>query len=272
MNASEPRKVTGADGPAMGARGQQIATSAVSDPSQDLQAARVEAAARAMYALDRDLEYDDSWEDARDLTRDLLREQAAAALAAADAVQVDGSWICGRCGNGSQAHARSECIYDPVFKRVQLDDHAALVADDQTRKLRDASRAVRKSEQHWPADCLDEAAETIDILRAAIVDRDEALAEVERIRAGNDRLTKAYVTSEVALSDMEEERDAAIAERDAQSAAVLALADEYATSSNAALVADQLEVAGTLHGAASRLRALVTDPYRTTAPTEEVDQ
>ena len=60
------------------------------------------------------------------------------------------------------------------------------------------------------------------------------------------------------------QRDAAIVERDVALAAVLALADEYATSSNAALVADQLEVAGTLHGAASRLRALVTTDDRAT--------
>ena len=49
MKPSEPRKVTGADGPTGPPAGRQGGTQPASDPSQDLQAARVEAACELMH-------------------------------------------------------------------------------------------------------------------------------------------------------------------------------------------------------------------------------
>jgi len=42
------------------------------------------------------------------------------------------------------------------------------VGRQQTDRLRRASQAARKAEHHWPADCLMEAAHTIDSLRASL--------------------------------------------------------------------------------------------------------
>ena len=169
-------------------RGPQIATSQVSDPSQDLQAARVEAAARCVHPWDPGCV---SWDDWR-------TDIATAALAAADAVDDRAALVAG-------------------VNRLRAWKAEALPVMDGLQELGDAL-GISLGQRITGA----EAKVAVETL---VAQRDEALAEVERIRAGNDRLTKAYVTSEVALSDMEEERDAAITEHTAFVAALLELAD-----------------------------------------------
>jgi len=90
VNASEPRKVTGADGPTGAPTGRQGGTQPASDPSDDIQAARVETVARAMLLVEmEELVTDPSSIQESEVDEamatidyaDMLRKQAAAALA-----------------------------------------------------------------------------------------------------------------------------------------------------------------------------------------------
>lgn len=116
-------------------------------------AEEIEAAARALYAEERNdsMGFDEwpDYDDADNLARPIFEEHALAALTAAYAVPDKG------------------------------------VADETLEKWRAASDAARRSEHHFPADCLAEAIATVKLLR----DRHDSLAEeiAQAIERGADR-------------------------------------------------------------------------------------
>lgn len=53
----------------------------------------------------------------------------------AERTDVEGSWVCGRCGEAPEMHANPEsrCVYDPVFLRSDVETVTAAKAEERER-------------------------------------------------------------------------------------------------------------------------------------------
>ena len=308
MKPSEPRKVTGADGPTGPPAGRQGGTQPASDPSQDLQAARVEAACELMHdayeaaAVSAGWETQQSsrkpWADVPEANKITMRAAVGALLvhlaAATDRADDAAGLVAGlmaeiqRLKRIGESHGDCRCDTNPettggpsedcpqhgrpIDYWIERGDAVTEQRDVALAEIQWLKKALRCGAEHPENEtvvpcildkghasqhvsstgCAGSEVRWPSAVFYALMQRDGALAEVERLR-------KSWDVHETDCAEVEAQRDAAIAKGADQSAAVLALADRADHHSQLFVAACDQRVREDWEYVTRALRALVTD-------------